>query len=68
MTELSATEETIIGGQFDGMKFYPPLPEKTYILNNVQGIIENWSVLIGGSIMMIIFCYILLKRNIKNNK
>lgn len=68
LTELSATEETIIGGQFDGMKFYPPLPEKTYILNNVQGIIENWSVLIGGSIMMIIFCYILLKRNIKNNK
>lgn len=68
LTELSATEETIIGGQFDGMKFFLPLPKKSYIVNSPQGIIENWIVLIGGSIIMIIFCYILLKRNIKANK
>lgn len=66
LTELSSTEETIIGGQFDGMKFAPPLPEKAYITNNFQCFIENWGALILGSIIMSILCYYFLKRNVKD--
>lgn len=66
LTELSSAEETIIGGQFDGMKFTLPLPEKDYIINNFQCLIENWGALILGSIIMSILCYYFLKRNVKD--
>ena len=65
LTELSPSEETIVGGQFDGMTFSPPLPEKTYIINNFQCLMENWGALILGSIIMVILCYCFLKRNVK---
>lgn len=66
LTELSPSEEIIVGGQFDGMKFSPPLPEKSYIINNYQCLMENWGALIFGSIIMIILCYYFLKRNVKD--
>lgn len=66
LTELSPSEEIIVGGQFDGMKFSPPLPEKSYIINNFQCLMENWGALIFESIIMIILCYYFLKRNVKD--
>lgn len=64
LTTLGVKEETILSGPYKGLSFAPAIPKKEYLSYTISGLMENWAALVLGCIIMIVLCYLAVRKNV----